>query len=373
MQRLAVVVLTGVLIAHVTNVGSCGDGRWTPMIVVVPPPVVVVAQPMPAAQAGPVTMPATLAGPSQPSTTQPSTTPPPPTAVDLREGLGPCPAPYRKATDVALAQPLDLDVRGMIASAYDVRLLAAWSDEAIALSVDEGRTWTKVLADAASIQDALFDCHGRLHVIDARAQLGTYDDALAEADRERWTPLASLGGHSAKLAVDGGGVAVIGDDVADDTRLVLVRRDARGRWRAAPLMISDDYGSWDGIDVVELEPLAGGRFRMLAMPWQGGECGYSRYVDVTFDLGLGHLRVVPLGEELSGHWKRADDDGSLPYEIVTRDRAGRWIVRVMDVDDDAAGSSDDAANDDDENAPRVQRLVRVDRDGLASLRAPADE
>jgi len=103
-----------------------------------------------------------------------------------------------------------------------------------------------------------------------------------------------------------------------------VRRDARGRWRAAPLLQDEAYGSWDGISVLRLEPRAD-RVRLVAMPWQGGECGYAHFLDVTFDLDLRHVRVVQLGEALPDARRAPTRDG---YLQVLRDAAGREVGLV---------------------------------------------
>ena len=342
MLRLASLALAGWLLVHLAG----GDGGTTLVVLPAAPPVIVtVPAPAPAVVASaPAPMPL--------APVDPAPAPRPVEVVDDREGLGPCPAPYTRTSDVPITPPPGFDVDDVAASAFDVRLLAAWNDDEIRLSVDEGRTWQAVLAHDGAVADARFDCHGRLHVLRG-AQLGTYDDALAGPERERWTALPGLepaGEDRGRLLPDGGGVAVIGSDVAAHDRLVLVRRDARGRWRPAPLARVDCYGSWDGISVLEVQPLAGGRFRLRAMPWQGGECGYSRYLEVAFDLDLRRVRVVQHGEEEPAGWAAPSYQG---LSLVRRDRAGRWLA-VAD------GSGD------------LPPLVRLDAAELAALRAPAD-
>ncbi len=310
MQRLVTLALAVALLAHVARPA-------TPSIVVVMPPPVSVAAPAPPISApGPAPVPLPAPAPAAPH------------PVDDREGLGPCPAPYTRASDVAITPPADFEVDDVALSAFDVRLLAAWNDDEVRLSVDEGRTWRAVLAHDGVVADARFDCHGRLHVLRARAELGTYDDALAEP--ERWTHLETLdddGEDHGRLLPDGGGVAVVGNDLAAPGHLVLVRRDLRGRWRAAPLAHDDSYGSWDGISVLGVEPLGGGRVRLRAMPWQGGECGYSRYLEITFDLALRRVRVVQRGEEEPAAWATATAEG---VSQARRDLAGRWVSVIDD-------------------------------------------
>jgi hypothetical protein len=243
-------------------------------------------------------------------------------------GLGPCPAPYRRGTDVEMTTPVDdesaLDVTGIAASAYDVRLIAVWNGLSVALSLDEGRSWEYVLEHHTGVADALFDCHGRLHVLRTDGTIGTWDDGADEV--ETWTRAAEF--HDAsdrgRLVIDRDGVAAIGPDPVDHDRLILARRDARDRWRSVPLVGDPEYGSWDGIAIEALEPAGKGRFRMLAMPWQGGECGYSRYLDVTFDLDARRVKVTQLGEELpeKSRWHVPEIEG---VSLRARDATGRWI------------------------------------------------
>lgn len=230
-----------------------------------------------------------------------------------------------------MTDPDGLDLEGIAASPSDVRLIAAWGEEDVMLSVDEGRTWQKVLEHDGMIEDALFDCHGRLHVLRDHGQLGTFDDG--DGGTETWTRAAAFydGSDSGRLVPDGNGVAVIGPDPAARDQLILARRDMRGRWRSVPLAHDSEYGSWDGISISAIEPLGKDRFRMLAMPWQGGECGYSRYLEIGFDLDARHVVVTQLGEELPepSRWRPRAIEG---VYLRVRDAAGRWINLADDVD-----------------------------------------
>jgi hypothetical protein len=251
-------------------------------------------------------------------------------------GLGPCPAPYRRGTDVEMTTPVDdesaLEVTGIAASAYDVRLIAVWNGLSVALSLDEGRSWKYVLEHHTGVADALFDCHGRLHVLRTDGTIGTWDDGAEEI--ETWIRAAEF--HDAsdrgRLVIDRDGVAAIGPDPVAHDRLILARRDARERWRSVPLVDDPEYGSWDGIAIERIEPAGKGRFRMLAMPWQGGECGYSRYLDVTFDLDARRVKVAQLGEELpkKSRWHEPEITDT---SLRVRDAAGRWIVWPGDGDE----------------------------------------
>jgi hypothetical protein len=306
MHRTAIIVL-GIIV--LTQLSMHPEVRREVTVVVQPPLVV----PMPMAQPQPQPQP----------------------IVDVRDPLGPCPAPYRRTTDIEIADVPNLDIEGITASAYDTRLLAAWDQHVVMLSLDEGRTWRDGPAsEDHAVADALFDCHGRLRVLFGTGELATFDDGTPE--EETWQTIATFADSTdrGRLVIDGGGVAAIGPDPATRDALLLARRDARGRWRSVPLAEDTESGSWDGIEIQAIESLGKDRFRMLAMPWYGGECGYAHYLDIRFDLDARHVSVKQLGEDLPerSHWRAPEIDGVL---MRVRDAAGRWI----NVADDPNASS----------------------------------
>jgi hypothetical protein len=256
----------------------------------------------------------------------PAAVPAPPVLSTDPFDLGPCPAPNRRATDAWIGEvPEGIEINEVLPSPYDARLLAAWSSDVVVMSTDEGRVWRRVLDGEHGVGTAAFDCHGRLHVVRGDGDLGTYDPGAAE--RETWVKAASLDDSEiayAALVPDGGGVALIGVDAGDDELLLLARRDARGVWRSAPLYKDENHGSWDGIYISGIRPPRDGRFRMLATPWSGGECGYSEYREVRFDLALTSVREIEYEEEpVPPGWKEPELDF---HGALHRDAAGRWVA-----------------------------------------------
>lgn len=320
MQRLVTLALAGLLLAHLAR----HEAAPAPFIVSASAPVVVVVAPPPVAVPAPL-----------PTTTAPPPARPRAAPVEDRAGLGPCPAPYTRTGDVPMALPPGFLVEDVAPSAFDVRRLAAWNDDEVRLSVDEGRTWQVVLRHGGRVADATFDCHGRLHVLRDGGWLGTHDDALTGPERERWIQLSGLAAGEddpGLLVVDGSEVAVIGHDAAVPTRLVLVRRDPRGRWRSAPLVDDDGHGEavgpWTLVYLDSARPLARGRVRLRASPWLAGDCGgVTHHLVVTFDLGLRHRAVAHFDEYDEGGWAEPTYDG---LAVVRRDAAGRWIAVVTD-------------------------------------------
>ena len=255
---------------------------------------------------------------------------PEPRAID--DDLGACPARHTRATEVAIAA-LPEEASSLAASWFDTRLLATWTEEHVYLSTDEGRSFQRVLAREGQIGHVAFDCHGRLHVArvanDGTIELGTRDD---DGATERWTRAAATyavtHGNGAttlgevRLAPFAGHVAFLAQDPAVPTRLAIARRDARGRWRSTRLLeraAYTNYQSWDGISIVEIEPHGTDRIRLLLLPYQGGECGYTEYVDATLNLRTLAASARSLGEELPER-RKPDLDG-----LVMQDAAGRWL------------------------------------------------
>ncbi len=200
-------------------------------------------------------------------------------------------------------------------------------------------SWRRVLdgdEDSGGIGAARFDCHGRLHVIRGDGMLRTYDHGAASPESpERWVRAVTASTDEAggvALVEDGTGVAVI---AVDDQELVLARRDARGRWRSAPLFRDDSSGSWDGVMIGEIRELGRGRIRMMAIPWDGGDCGYSEYRELTFSLDLrrGVDVIYHEGEAVPDGWTEAP--GLLGFESVTRDAAGRRVAVSHEPEADA--------------------------------------
>ncbi|HWO19529.1 MAG TPA: hypothetical protein VNO30_12165 [Kofleriaceae bacterium] len=261
-------------------------------------------------------------------------TPPAPRALD--GDLGPCPARHTRAADVEFAT-LPEDISTLSASWFDTRLLAAWTGEHVYLSTDEGRSFQRVLDRAGEIGHVAFDCHGRLHVARV-ANDGTIEIGTRERDEltERWTRaaathavthangLTSLG--EVRLVPYAGHVALLAQELGTKDRIAIVRRDERGRWRSTRLLERasyTNYQSWDGISFVEVEPRGTDRIRLLLMPWQGGECGYSEYVDATLNLRTLATSAKSLGEEApepAPERRKPDIAG-----LMLQDVAGRWL------------------------------------------------
>jgi len=281
------------------------------------PPVIVVSQVAP-----PVAIEITLTitpAPQPPTPQPPSPPPPPPPSRVDPDLLGPCPTPFMAGTAGDLLPPPD--IHSITLSHHDVRLLAMWSHEALHVSVDEGRTFQRVLDHLGEIGDAAFDCRGRLHVIRGDGDLGTYDP---RSKTERWTHVATFWSRgdevdTGRLILDGASVAVVGNTPARRDELRLVRRDEDGRWHAKHLFSNREQGYWSGIDVGSIRTLPGGRVRMMVTPnmadFGSAECGYSKIFEVTFDLGGRGIEVRDHGEGA----ERRDDR-------LQQDPAGRWLL-----------------------------------------------
>jgi hypothetical protein len=248
----------------------------------------------------------------------PPPAPPPPVAPDPTAS---CPAPFTAGKAGDLQAPPDIEA--ITPSAHDVRLLAAWSSDALHISTDEGASFHRVLDHDGAIGDVAFDCHGRLHVLRGNGELGTYDP---RSETERWTRVATFWSRGDKvdtgrLILDGAGVAVIGNTRARRDRLWLVRRGEDGRWHAKHLFSDREPDYWSGISVGPIRRLPDGRIRMIATPdmadYGSAECGYARMFEVTFDLDAARIETRDLGE---GDHHRDDR--------IQQDPAGRWLVVV---------------------------------------------
>jgi len=124
------------------------------------------------------------------------------------------------------------------------------------LSTDEGRTFRRVLDAAGTVSDALFDCHGRLHVVRGGGWLGVRDDGALQSEggsqvarfREPEHDEFPTNAPRVRLVADGTGVALIGVDPTAPTRLLIARSDRHGRWRVARLF-QDRSEAWDTAEV----------------------------------------------------------------------------------------------------------------------------
>jgi hypothetical protein len=257
-----------------------------------------------------------------------------PAPVRDPEQLGPCPAPHRRATEVAIGA-LPEPVTKVAASWLDTRLVAAWTAEHVYASTDEGRSFQRVLDHAGTVGHAAFDCHGRLHVArvsnDGVIELGTFDEGAAE----RWTRVGATAAETyengntslgdVRLVPFDGHVAVIAAEPGRGAWVVAMRRDERGRWRTARVLEHasyTSYGSWHGVSIEAVEPRGGDRIRLLVMPYQGGECGYNEYADAVLDLRSLASTVTGFKDELPASRRAKEIDG---VHEVSRDAAGRWL------------------------------------------------
>jgi len=276
-------------------------------------------------------------------------------ARDAGEALEPCPARYLQATDVDvtdLPEPIEV----VTASAHDVRLLAAWNNRHVFLSTDEGRTFRRVLDAAGPVSDALFDCHGRLHVVRSGGWLGVRDDGALES--EGWSQVARFrepepdefptNGAPVRLVLDGTGVALIGVDPTAPNRLLIARSDRHGRWRVARLF-EDHTEVWDSAEVQAIEPTTAGRIQLIAKTWQDGDCGgWDVYHRVVFDRRDGSVRARRLNEYPE---PRPEPPADVVEEAVL-DAAGRWVGLAPRAYDQRSGDSARADTD-------LRRIVRT--------------
>jgi hypothetical protein len=286
-----------------------------------PAPSVPVAAPQPQPQPPPPQ-------PPQPPPPQPpQPLPPPPAAQD------PCPAPFTAGTAGELHAPPGIDA--ITPSPYDVRLLAAWSRDALHVSTDEGLSFQQVLDHRGAVGDVAFDCHGRLHALRGDGELGTYDP---RTKAERWTRVATLWSRGdevdpGRLVPDGAGVAVIGNTPARRDRLWLVRRGADGRWHAKHLFSDREPGYWSGVRIGSIRALPGDRIRLMATPnmddYGHAECGYSKLFEVTFDPGARRIAVRDLGEGGEHRDDRLQQDPMGRWLLVTDGRAARLTTEVL--------------------------------------------
>lgn len=190
-------------------------------------------------------------------------------------------------------------------SRWNPRLRAAWGDGRVALSTDGGLSWfeslelpeTYVVAVGevdTSVLDVDFDCHGRAFVIRRGEAFGMLD--LHGSESESWTRVPALRGHeTAVLAISEEEVAIVLDDPVVLGDLLLARRNEHERWAVHDLWSDSAYGSWDGVSVVSLEYRKDDRFVAEVVPWQGGECGYEEFFQVSFTLD-GAVRSKQLAE-----------------------------------------------------------------------------
>jgi hypothetical protein len=219
-----------------------------------------------------------------------------PVVISVSESSRPVPIEgcdpiYRYTTDVAVAE-LPEALSHVVASPRDVRLLAAWNDDHVFVSFDEGRSFRRVLDGSQAVKSAVFDCHGRLLAIRGH-RLGVYDER-AKTDVWQDTVTAFDPAH---ILVINEKVFLVGVDHADDTRL-LIAANENGRWRSHPLFHDESYSSWDGIELNWVAITRHNHVRMLVTPWQGGSCGYAE----SFELRgiLPHrVRTISLGPDAS--------------------------------------------------------------------------
>jgi len=243
------------------------------------------------------------------------------------EDLGPCPRRFRAATPVAVSDPPE-PVHSVAAASHDVRLLAAWNNDHVFLSTDEGRTFRRMLDRAGFVRDVAFDCHGRLYVLRLGGWLGVHDPAAAP--NEAWTALDEFRipdadgdvAYDARLVMDRVLVAVIGVDPTERTRLLIARVDRRGRWRATTLFQDRSGAAWDGAEVHRLDPPAHGRVRVIVLTAEGGDGGDFRYHEVVAELRRPTVRSRDLGQELPA-W--SDPADGVPLADPVLDAAGRWV------------------------------------------------
>ena len=247
--------------------------------------------------------------------------PPPPKPPAEPDPLAACPAPFTAATAAELHAPRG--IHSITPSRHDVRLLAAWNDNALHVSADEGRSFRRVLDHWGPIGDVVFDCRGRLHAIRGDGELGTYDP---QRKTERWTRVATFWSRRAevdrgRLILDGADVAVIGNTPARRDRLWLFRRGEDDRWQPRHLFSDREPGYWSGIRVGSIRALPGDRLRMMVTPnmddYGVAECGYAKIFEVTFDPGGRRIAARDRGE--------GDEP---PDDRLQQDPAGRWLLVV---------------------------------------------
>jgi hypothetical protein len=325
----AIVVAACVAVAvHALVLATIAHRRVAPVIVQLPPP-----PPAPAPVQAPTPPPPIQI--SIPISVQPAAA-----ALDPDE-LGPCPPPHRRATDVAIGA-LPEKVTATSASWFDTRLLAAWTDEHVYVSTDEGRSFQRALDRPGKVASAAFDCHGRLHVArvanDGTIAIGTLDERGRAGDR--WERAATTFAATyangvtelgdVALAPYGGDVAVVALDPSNRSHLVVVRRDRLGRWRGEQLDNAHYAYAWSGITILALEPRAGERIRLVLEPWQGGECGYNIHVDARLDLRTlaGSARVL---DDEQFEVERSPHLAGKLLSSLARDAAGRWLG-IVDAD-----------------------------------------
>ncbi|HWO18569.1 MAG TPA: hypothetical protein VNO30_07325 [Kofleriaceae bacterium] len=265
--------------------------------------------------------------PPQPPPPPPAPPPPAPAAQD------PCPAPFTAGTTGELHAPPGIDA--LTPSRHDVRLLAAWSRDALHVSTDEGQSFQQVLDHRGEIGDVAFDCHGRLHALRGDGELGTYDP---RTKAERWTRVTTLWSRGdtidpGRLVPDGAGVAVIGNTPTRRDRLWLVRRGEDGRWHAKHLFSDREPDYWSGIYIGSIRVLPGDRIRLMATPnmadYGVAECGYSKLFEVTFDPGARRIAVRDLGEGGEHRDDRLQQDPMGRWLLVTDGRAARLTTEEL--------------------------------------------
>jgi hypothetical protein len=258
--------------------------------------------------------------PIEPTPPTPPPPPPPPPPVEP-DPLAACPATFTVGTTGALHAPRG--IHSITPSHHDVRLLAAWSDDTLHVSVDEGLSFRRVLDHPGSIGDAAFDCRGRLHAIRGDGELGTYDP---RDKTERWTRVATFWSRRAevdkgRLILDGADVAVIGNTPARRDRLWLFHRGEDDRWQPKHLFSNREPGYWSGIRVGSIRTLPGDRLRMMVTPnmddYGVAECWYSKLYEVTFDPRGRRIAARDLGE-----------GGEPSDDRLQQDAAGRWLLVV---------------------------------------------
>jgi hypothetical protein len=322
---LLAATLGGSVVAHVVVVLALCPEPAPPRIL--PPTVSVVVVAPPAVPVAPI------AEPPTPPVTEPRV------EVAIRSRDRACPARHLRATPVERGRLPD-GLTKLGASWFDVRLLAAWNDEHVYLSTDEGRSFHRVLDGPGKVAHVAFDCHGNVHAARVLEDGSVMLAHFVEGATTQPSPERVGGVHTwrynngvvhvddVRLVPDAGGMAVLAADPGARDRLMLVREEVAGRWRATRLLDRAAYTelTWDGIQILRIEPRSGNRVRVIASAYQAGECGDNRYIDAVINLERAIGRVVSTTE-------LPPDEHDLTLDGVPegiRDAAGRWLAIVRD-------------------------------------------
>jgi hypothetical protein len=164
-------------------------------------------------------------------TTVPATVPapataPPPQVAPPATTRPSCPPPRTDASPPGKHE-IPHGVNHVTTSMTNAGWLAAWDEEKVLVSMDAGKTFTRVLDGPGSVDDVTFDCFG--HAIVSRGDLlGIRDNG-----HETWRTVPGMGKESTDLLLIGGGpdVVAIGVGEGEDTyALTAISADLGATW-----------------------------------------------------------------------------------------------------------------------------------------------